>query len=179
MSDMPERTCAGCRKKGEKEEFIRFVMFDGKPFPDIKGTLPGRGFNVCPRKDCIKKFVKKQFKEKISHEAVVEETLKQLKNYLLSLLSVAHKSRITIVGQDNIKKMKPEEGTLFISKNLSRKTAENLKRYGTTVIDGIFSSEEIGNALKKETEIGTVFVKPLGIGKKIEITGKKLKSLLE
>ncbi|OMH40565.1 YlxR family protein [Desulfurobacterium indicum] len=176
---MPERTCAGCRKKGEKEEFIRFVIFENKPFPDIKGTLPGRGFNVCPRKDCIKKFVKKKFKGKISHESIIEETLNQLKNYLLSLLSVAHKSRITIVGQDNIKKTKPEKGTLFISKGLSRKTAENLEKYGTTVIKGILSNEEIGNALKKEAEIGTVFVKPIGIGKKIEIIGKKLKSLLK
>ncbi len=177
-SKMPERTCAGCRKKGEKEEFIRFITFEGKPLPDIKGTLPGRGFNVCPDRECIKKFVKKQFKGKIEPEEVTKETIKQLKNYLLSLLSMAHKSRITIVGQDNIKKAKPETGTLFISRNLSRKTAESLKKYGTTVIDSIFTSGEIGNALRKETEIGVVFVESIGVGKKVENIASKLNKLI-
>ncbi|WP_457568614.1 YlxR family protein [Desulfurobacterium sp.] len=175
---MPLRQCVACKKAGEKDTFIRFVIYEGKPLPDIKGKLPGRGFNVCPDRKCFQIFAKKILKNRINPDDLIKETAEQLKNYLLSLTSIAHRSGITIIGQDNIKKIKPEKGTLFISKDLSRKTARNLKKYGTTVLDSIFSGKEIGNALKKDAEIGVLFIKPDGIGKKIENTAVKLNKLL-
>ena len=46
------------------------------------------------------------------------------------------------------------------------------------VVDNIFTSEEIGNALRKERMAGAVFVENAGIGRKLLKAGKKLVMLV-
>jgi len=172
------RACAGCRKRDENEEFIRFVVYEGKPLPDVARKLPGRGFNVCPSYDCIKKFVKKRFKGKVSPDEVYAETVKALKSYFLHLLSLCHKTGITVIGQDNIKKLeRGREGLLILSKDLSPKTKEKLKRMGFFTLEDLFSSEELGGALRKDVSVGALFVERVGLGRKLFDVGKKLVSL--
>jgi len=171
------RTCVSCKKKGEIEDFIRFVEFEGKPLPDVARKLPGRGFNVCPNFECIKKFVKKQFKGKLDPQEVYEYTLKALKDYFLHLLSLSHKTGITVIGQDNIKPLYDREGTLILAKDLSEKTKKRLIRENFLVVDSLFDSFEIGNSLKKDTSIGAVFVENVGIGRTLKNIGEKLSKL--
>jgi predicted RNA-binding protein YlxR (DUF448 family) len=172
------RTCSGCRKKEENEEFIRFVIHEGKPLPDVARKLPGRGFNVCPNYDCIKRFVKKQFKGRLNPEDVYSETFNALKDYFLHLLSLCHKTGVTVIGQDNIKKLKDgREGILILSSDLSPKTKENLKKKGFFSLEDVFSSEELGGAIRRETRIGALFVEKIGLGRKLYEVGRKLKSL--
>jgi predicted RNA-binding protein YlxR (DUF448 family) len=173
------RACSGCRKRGEREEFIRFVYFEGQLLPDVTRKLPGRGYNLCPTYQCIKSFVKKRFKGKISPNELYEKSLSLLKDYLLHLISLCHKTGITVIGQDNIKKLKSPEGTLILSKELSPKTKERLKRKEWLVLDGLLTSQELGNALRKETSVGALFVERVGLGRKLYETAQKLKSLLE
>jgi hypothetical protein len=45
-------------------------------------------------------------------------------------------------------------------------------------VDNIFTSEEIGNALRKERMAGAVFVENAGIGRKLLKAGKKLVMLV-
>ena len=174
------RACAGCRKRDENENFIRFVEFEGRPVPDVARRAPGRGYNVCPTFDCIKQFVKRQFKGKIDPKEVYNQTLNALKEYFLHLLSLSHKTGVTVVGQDNIRELPPEkEGTLILAEDLSSKTKERLKRKGKfTVVEGLFTSEEIGNALRKETRAGAVFVEKVGLGRKLHSVAEKINSLL-
>ncbi len=173
-----ERTCAGCGKKGKKEDFIRFVIFNDKPLLDIKGTLPGRGFNVCPNAKCIKRLIKKHFKGKINPDFILEKTEKQLKKQALSLISIAHKSHKTVLGQDNIIKL-TGKGTLILAKDLSERTKRNLKNRADTTFNNIFSKNEIGSAVKKESSIGVLHIKSSGIEKKIGTILKKLQSLIQ
>ncbi|TCK04619.1 YlxR family protein [Phorcysia thermohydrogeniphila] len=173
------RACAGCKVKDETDKFIRFVVFEGKPLPDLARKLPGRGFNVCPTYSCIKSFVKKRFKNKVTPEEVYETTLKALKEYFLHLLSLSHRTGVTVIGQDNIKGVRSREGTLILASDLSEKTKKRLIKDSYLVVDNLFSSEEIGNALRKERRAGAVFVEKVGIGRKLYSVGEKLKKLLE
>ena len=173
------RACGGCRKKGENEEFIRFVQFEGQLLPDVTRKLPGRGYNVCPTYQCIKSFVKKKFRGKLSPEELYQKSLSLLKDYLIHLISLCHKTGITVTGQDNIRKLKSPQGTLILSKELSPKTKERLKREEWLLLDGLLTSHELGNALRKETSVGALFVERVGLGRKLYETARKLKSLLE
>jgi len=173
------RACAGCRRRGETDEFIRFVEFEGEIFPDLTRKLPGRGYNVCPTYKCIKDFVKKRFKGKKEPEQIYTKTVKALKDYILHLISLAHKTGITVVGQDEIKKLKSPEGVLILAKDLSPKTKERLKREGWLTLEDIFTSEEIGNALRRERRAGALFIERVGLGRKLYENAQKLNSLLQ
>jgi len=168
------RTCEGCKKKDEKDRFLRFVLFEGKPVLDLTGKLPGRGYNVCPNKECIRKFLKKRFKGKVDSEEIFNSVETALKDYLLHLLSLCHKTGITVVGQDNVKNFKKKEGVLFLSKDLSTKTKERLRDCPTLILEEFFSSEELGNALRKERTAGVVFVEKVGLGRKLYSSAEKL-----
>ena len=174
------RACAGCRKKDETDRFVRFVEFEGRPVPDVARRAPGRGYNVCPTFECIKRFVKRQFKGKVDPKEVYNQTLNALREYFLHLLSLSHKTGITVVGQDNIRELPPKkEGTLILASDLSYKTKERLKNKGNfTVLEDLFTSEEIGNALRKETRAGAVFVEKVGLGRKLYSVAEKINSLL-
>jgi predicted RNA-binding protein YlxR (DUF448 family) len=172
------RTCGGCKRKGENEEFIRFILFEGKLLPDVARKLPGRGFNVCPNYGCIKQFVKKKFRGKVDPEEVYKTALKALKDYFLHLLSLCHKTGITVIGQDNVKKLPPNrEGILILSSDLSPGTKKRLKRGKWLILEDAFSSEEIGGALKRGARIGALFVEKVGLGRKLYSIARKLVNL--
>jgi len=169
------RACAGCRKKGENEEFIRFVEFEGELHPDLTRKLPGRGYNVCPTYQCIKDFVRRKFKGRKNPDEIYAKTVEALKDYILHLISLSHKTGITVVGQDEIKKLKSPEGVLILAEDLSPKTKERLKRDNWLILE---TSEEIGNALRKERRAGALFVEKVGLGRKLYENAQKLNSLL-
>ena len=53
MSPGPQRTCAGCGRKGPKGELMRFVAEEGALTP---GThAPGRGVYTCRRLECFER----------------------------------------------------------------------------------------------------------------------------
>ncbi len=173
------RTCAGCGKKGEREEFLRFVEFEGRPLLDLKRKLPGRGYNVCPDYRCLKVFLKKKFRGKLDPEEFYQYVLSSMKSYLLSLLSLSSRSRSVIVGQDNLKRI-DEPGTIIFSKELSDRTKRSILSSISSdviVLDGFFSEFEIGNALRKNSSVGVVFIKDEGIGKKLKDIAEKLLKL--
>ncbi len=50
----PERTCAGCGKKGPPVEMLRLVVDpDGAAAPDVAGSSFGRGVHVHPTQPCL------------------------------------------------------------------------------------------------------------------------------
>jgi len=54
---IPLRTCLVCRRRLEKQELHRFIR-DGNGFLlyDAGKSLPGRGFYLCRRGDCLEKY---------------------------------------------------------------------------------------------------------------------------
>jgi predicted RNA-binding protein YlxR (DUF448 family)/ribosomal protein L7Ae-like RNA K-turn-binding protein len=71
------RTCASCGEEASPEQLVRFVRSDdAQVYPDLKGSLPGRGAWLHPRPECLKKIgpaLAKSFKARIdttSSEAI-------------------------------------------------------------------------------------------------------------
>lgn len=59
MGKNPERMCAVCRKKGDKNSFIRVVKDkQGNIEIDSSYKLNGRGVYICNEKECIEKATK-------------------------------------------------------------------------------------------------------------------------
>ena len=55
----PLRTCIVCRKKGEKENFIKIVKNkNGEVAIEKDKKLDGRGAYICKNIECAKKFQK-------------------------------------------------------------------------------------------------------------------------
>jgi len=53
-SDLPVRTCVGCRKARPQVELVRLVRdADGLVMMDVRGGAPGRGAYVCRDASCI------------------------------------------------------------------------------------------------------------------------------
>ncbi|MCI1746986.1 MAG: YlxR family protein [Acidipropionibacterium sp.] len=53
----PERTCVGCRQKGDPATMVRFVLVRGQGFrPTVRldptSTAPGRGAHLHPDPQC-------------------------------------------------------------------------------------------------------------------------------
>jgi predicted RNA-binding protein YlxR (DUF448 family) len=57
---IPIRTCVGCRKKRKKEEMIWLAQHpEGAVVVNPKKPHRGRGFYLCPDRECLKKAKKK------------------------------------------------------------------------------------------------------------------------
>ncbi len=57
---VPQRTCTGCRRCGDKSTFIRLAISEGRAVVDHYGTMPGRGAYICPDSDCLDKAIRKK-----------------------------------------------------------------------------------------------------------------------
>ncbi len=53
---VPQRTCVACRKKANKESFLRMVVLDRNLYFDLTAKLPRRGFYVCDDNQCLAKL---------------------------------------------------------------------------------------------------------------------------
>lgn len=54
----PERTCVVCRRKSEKQSFIKIVRANGDIVLDREQKINGRGMYVCKNAECIQKAIK-------------------------------------------------------------------------------------------------------------------------
>ncbi len=60
-SDVPVRSCIGCRNRFPKENLIRFTTDpQGRVVPDPLYTEPGRGAYLCPSQHCFKMAYRKR-----------------------------------------------------------------------------------------------------------------------
>ena len=67
------RTCIACRKKGNKQDFLRIVARDGIAAMDENKKENTRGVYICNCKECITRLLK----AKVSGESL-KELLKNL-----------------------------------------------------------------------------------------------------
>jgi predicted RNA-binding protein YlxR (DUF448 family) len=162
------RTCAACRRKAEKESFIRIVEEDGKPVFDMFGRLPGRGFNVCPSKRCLNNFLKRRYGERVDREAFIRRVADALIDYISHLISIAVKANLAVIGQDRVKGLGNRRGTLLVSDNISPKTVESLSKPAFTILR--LPSDKLHG-------FGIVFVEGVGIGRKIANVAEKIKGI--
>ena len=75
----PMRQCMGCRERREKRQLIRVVRkTDGTVGLDFGGKVPGRGANLCPNHDCLKKAIRSKAMERSLEIAIPQEVYDRL-----------------------------------------------------------------------------------------------------
>lgn len=81
MTSKPIRTCIVCRKKGNKEDFIKIVKNKNGTFCVAKEKqLDGRGAYVCKNTECIEKCLKTKALNRVFKTNVPLEIYEELKN---------------------------------------------------------------------------------------------------
>ena len=74
MKASPERTCAGCGRKAQQADLIRFGSVDGRL--TVGRTVPGRGVYTCRRLVCFERAVASRgFNRVLSRTLLVEPEL--------------------------------------------------------------------------------------------------------
>lgn len=79
---MAERSCVGCKKKGEKAEFIRIYMNGNKLTIDENGNADGRGAYLCNDMKCMEKAIEKRAIQRTLRSKISPSDLKEIKSYL-------------------------------------------------------------------------------------------------
>ena len=71
----PVRTCVGCRRRGPREDLLRFVV-DGRGHlrADPTRRAAGRGTHVCPNPRCIALGLKQGFARSLKRRIAAEES---------------------------------------------------------------------------------------------------------
>ncbi|MBP9015178.1 MAG: YlxR family protein [Candidatus Atribacteria bacterium] len=87
---IPIRTCIGCRERKEKKSLIRLVKREEGIELDPTGKKAGRGFYLCPRRECIDKLNLKNLSQALRTEVKSEE-LQRLKEVLGSYVESQEK----------------------------------------------------------------------------------------
>ena len=79
-----ERTCMGCNKKKNKNEFIRVVKNkDNVVELDLKGKKEGRGAYICKDIKCFEHVLKTKRLERILNCKIDNEFYKKLRGVII------------------------------------------------------------------------------------------------
>lgn len=187
----PTRTCVGCREALPQTELVRLALAEGEPFvvPDLRGTLPGRGAWVMPRRECVVAAVKKGGLARAAKRAVPitpEELLNRLTQAytrrIEGLLASARRTRAVALGTDAVREAmaKHQVSLLMIANDAAGRrdellrAAERLERravlYGTKA--------ELGAAFDRK-ELGVLALLDRGIANEICSAAERQRALLE
>lgn len=75
----PERTCAVCRKKAPKNQFLKVVRTDNGIVIDSQQKINGRGMYICKTSSCIEKAIKTRALNRAFKKEVPETIYKELR----------------------------------------------------------------------------------------------------
>lgn len=86
IKHLPQRTCLGCRRVGEKKGLIRLVRAEsGSVEVDSSGRKAGRGAYLCARRACWDLALKKNRLEYALRTKLSSEDRRALGEYASSL----------------------------------------------------------------------------------------------
>lgn len=77
----PERTCAVCRTKASKNQFIKIVRTADEIVIDKNQTINGRGMYVCKKDECIAKAIKSKAINRCFKKEVPQTLYEELKTF--------------------------------------------------------------------------------------------------
>ncbi|MFI3241581.1 MAG: DUF448 domain-containing protein [Alphaproteobacteria bacterium] len=180
------RTCVATKEKLNKNEMLRFAVFeeDGIIVPDFNKKLCSRGVYIKASKTALKTAIDKQLfirslRQKVKHEKsltqVVEEALKKKG---LESISLAKKAGGLIIGLDNIKKER-DNISFFIDANQESDGYKKIKALAKEKeIFCLYNLEELELALNL-SNCAHLGIKNSPISKSVFENLYKLKSFLE
>ena len=76
---IPQRQCMGCRERKAKREMIRVVRgTDGTVSLDFGGKAPGRGADICPDPECLKKAIRSKSLDRSLEVTIPQQVIDRL-----------------------------------------------------------------------------------------------------
>jgi uncharacterized protein len=169
----PVRSCIACRREGDKETFLRFVLApDGTVTPDLEVKLPGRGAYTCKSRRCVSEAAaRRQFSRAFKGEAAAVEAQslaalvqRIMEQRISGYLALANKAGVTVSGGEaierSLKGMKVPR-LLMLATDISTAIGERLKgmaaRAAVPVVQ-VLSKELLGQLVGKESDRSAVAV---------------------
>lgn len=80
QNKVPMRRCIACMKSKNKDELMRFVFRNDKPYFDVNKKMDGRGFYICKDQKCVDITKKRKFRQRFNMDALIPEMEEHLKN---------------------------------------------------------------------------------------------------
>ncbi len=196
---MSIRACFACKERKEKEDLLNFKLIskdflrEGEIslpetflnifkdvsnilFLDLYSKLPGKGINICPKKECIKAALKKIYKGKnIDVNSFINYLLETIEKELITNLVRAKKASLIDIGLDNID-YKDKDAFIIVSQKASLKAQEKLKNFYKNLL--VLDEEDLSSFVGLENKnIKYLLIKNTPLGKKIFRLLKLYKSL--
>jgi hypothetical protein len=184
---MPVRTCIGCRKKGEAEEFFRMVAGPGGGVAaELDSRLPGRGAHCCFKASCLQAALKPKNLARALQEGVrppgADEIAAQVRDLLRrrleGLLAAAWRKGALVPGRDAAFRALAEGGRLLLAQDLSAGSRGEIPREAKPPLELPFRMEEIGRLLGR-APAGVLAVRDLSLEKALAQRAGQLHSLGE
>ncbi len=164
----PSRRCICCRGNGAKQGLLRFGIMGGTLMFDLRQKLPGRGFYVCAKADCLKKAWDNAFKRvaKTSPQTLAESPEVFIETYLVpgyhkryrECLLAGRQSGQLILGSDAVEQAAREDRlSCYIlatdaSESTKKKYRLNAERKGLPCI-GLLDRSAFGQLLGSSDKV--------------------------
>ncbi len=166
------RTCAQTRQSLPQSELIRFVADDaGNVFPDVSARAPGRGVWVKADKEILENAIKSNaFARSLKSKAhpkpeLIEQTIIALKTKVLGFLGMARRAGVLITGFDKVEDEIKKSAPAFLieasdgSEDGRGKIIALSKKWKNVPIIGIFTNQDLGNAIGRDNIIHALMIK--------------------
>jgi|GEM_PF-874705 len=88
MKNIKQRTCIGCNRTGDKNEFVRVVLLDDQLTIDVEQNQDGRGIYLCPMVDCLEKAKRRRA---VNHRLKTRLSGKELEKFYILFLDFINK----------------------------------------------------------------------------------------
>lgn len=170
----PVRSCVSCRKKGARGELIKLANTPAGVIIDYFENLPGRGAYVCADKACIESLsegtLSRAFKKRAlppAEDAFYEELAAKIRRKVESLLGMARKSRLAVMGFDESAAacVRSPGGVLVVAQDVSENTGRKIMESaeGMDKVYRFSTKDELGKVLGSPP-VGIVYVRPSALG---------------
>ena len=164
----PSRRCICCRGNGAKWGLLRFGIMGGMLCFDLRQKMPGRGYYVCAKRDCLKKAWDNALKRvtKVSPASVAESCDAFIQEYLVpgytrryrECLLAGRQSGQLILGSDAVEQAAREDrlACYILATDASEATRKkytlNAERKSLPCI-GLLDRSELGQLLGSSDKV--------------------------
>lgn len=190
----PQRSCIACRRTGDKDGFLRFVLApDGVVTPDLEEKLPGRGAYTCQSRTCLKVAVSRRqfaraFKATVAiadAEALAALVLQIMEQRIGSYLALASKAGTTISGGEAVERAlraMPQPRLLVLASDVSVSIGERLHalaaKAGVPVMQ-VLPKDLLGQLIGKESDRSAVAIQSDGFARSLNREFERYRKYLE
>ncbi len=171
----PVRMCVACRGRYPKERLLRFVEKNGALFFDPLYKAPGRGVNVCPSPDCLKKAVKRglferglktSLKQLPDFEALREMVLRDLETVIVNHVRMGLKFKGVVLGREALFRNLERVELVLLARDLSENSLKELEGRGVKGI--FFGTKQFWGDVLNRRPVGIIGIVDRGLARKVE-----------